>query len=203
MNWLRVTGKELEKLKLWLGVSTLLFAVSLVFFMGATIMYQEEIMMLFSVFLENLEEMAETVLEDSGPVEGTILLFANNFTASLFTMLLGPVLIFTLGSLMLNGGLIGVVGAFYTFSGEFGFLAFLVGILPHGILEIPALLISGAVGLKLGINLIAPPTGESRWFALKNNYRIAFRLLPLVVLLLAVAAVIEIFITPPLLNLFE
>jgi uncharacterized membrane protein SpoIIM required for sporulation/ABC-type transport system involved in multi-copper enzyme maturation permease subunit len=70
-------------------------------------------------------------------------------------------------------------------------------ILPHGILEIPAIVLAGAAALKLGATLSAPAEGRSIGEALLHSFADwAKILIALVIPLLLAAAVLEVFITP-------
>lgn len=70
-------------------------------------------------------------------------------------------------------------------------------VLPHGVLEIPAALITGAAVLRLGMCLLAPPPGLSlgeAWLSALADW--AKLMLAVVTPLLAGAAVIEALVTP-------
>jgi stage II sporulation protein M len=112
-------------------------------------------------------------------------IFANNAFTCLRDIILGPLIgVFPLVSVFINGGLIG------WFAQEEGLIVFLA-ILPHGILEIPAFLISAAIGLKLGREILK--TRGKR--ELKKELRRGLRFfLLLVVPLLLIAALIESFL---------
>lgn len=89
------------------------------------------------------------------------------------------------------------------FAGQMGFLGispalFFMGfILPHGVFEIPAAVLTGAAVLRLGASLIAPPPGQTLgqgWLrALADWAKIS---LGVVVPLLILAALAEVFVTP-------
>jgi stage II sporulation protein M len=87
----------------------------------------------------------------------------------------------------------------YLVARERGLLFILLGLLPHGILELPMVFLSAAIGLRLGHQafsaLIGRPTQIKREF--KEGLMFYFRwILPL----LLVAAIIETFITPLILS---
>ncbi len=76
-------------------------------------------------------------------------------------------------------------------------LPFIVAVIPHGIIEIPAILIAGAVALRLGSIVTQPPknttVGEAWLRALGDTLKVGVGVvLPLIVL----AAVLEVFLTP-------
>ncbi len=73
-----------------------------------------------------------------------VLIFLNNILTCFLNIVLGPLLaIAPLASVVFNGGLIGCLAQ------KEGLIIF-IGIIPHGIFEIPALLLSAAVGLRIG-----------------------------------------------------
>lgn len=118
----------------------------------------------------------------------------NNLTVSFTTFALGVTAgIGTLWLVAFNGLLIGVVGAACGTHGmSFSLWSFVVG---HGSLEIPAILISGAAGLRLGTGLLFP--GQlSRRESLRVAGTEAVKLEIGTVPLLLFAGVIEGFISP-------
>ncbi len=111
-----------------------------------------------------------------------VVIFLNNAFTCFLDIILGPLLgIFPLFSVILNGGLIG------WFAQEEGLIVFLA-IVPHGMFEIPAFLLSTAIGVKLGREVLKRK--EERH--LKDELRKGLRTyLILVLLLLLIAALIE------------
>lgn len=80
-------------------------------------------------------------------------LFANNVGVCLFTFALGITLgIGTAWLLWTNGMLLGALAAVFLEAGQM--LAFCTGILPHGVLEVPACLLGGAAGFVLARGMI-------------------------------------------------
>jgi uncharacterized membrane protein SpoIIM required for sporulation len=70
-------------------------------------------------------------------------------------------------------------------------------VLPHGLLEVPAALLAGGAILRLGTSIIAPPPGKSlgeSWLLALADW--AKTMLAVVLPLLAVAALLEAFVTP-------
>ena len=85
------------------------------------------------------------------------------------------------------------------FAGLFSFSV--LGVVPHGVFEIPALMIGSAVVLYMGVAIVTPQTGKSMGeviLELLADWAKIF--IGLVVPLLAVAAMIEAYITPTLLQ---
>jgi stage II sporulation protein M len=110
-------------------------------------------------------------------------IFSNNLSVSFFGLLFGALLgIFPILALISNGLLIGFVAKkAVLIEGIF----VLWKILPHGIFELPAVLISMSLGIKLGFQIFKKD-------AFKNNARNSFYVFFLIVVpLLAIAAIIE------------
>jgi len=127
------------------------------------------------------------------PVWLMLLIFLNNSVKSFFAILLGVLFaIVPLSFVVLNGFVLGVIvyemvrlkGALYAF----------VLFAPHGVIEIPAILFSSAIGVRLGYELFKRIKGEGNvGEELIIGVRIFIRyILPL----LLVAAIIEAFVTP-------
>ncbi len=184
----------------WVLLASLLFFGALAGAKIATYLYHQEMVDLFTPFFAQLEGLGETVFDPNRPLRGAWFLFRNNLTASLTLMLTGPLIVLPFLGLLLNGGGIGVLAAMLFIDGVITPFAFYVrGILPHGLFEVPALLLAGAIGLRTGIQLLRPPSGTARLAVLRENYTHAFRALPALVVLLVIAALVEVFITPYLL----
>jgi stage II sporulation protein M len=123
-----------------------------------------------------------------------IIIFLKNLLASATAMLLGlglgllPLMVVTS-----NGFLLGIVG--YGAIQKEGWLYLAAGILPHGIIELPVVLVSIAIGFRLGHLLILSILREKA--DLSGEIRIAVHFLfRWITPLLFLAAAIETFITP-------
>lgn len=127
-------------------------------------------------------------------------LLKNNFKASALSMALGlvPFLFLPVFTMALNAA---ILGGFYHFAimmPGFTSLTYMVSILPHGILEIPAILIATAVGIKFCLELtktIMKKPHDDLVELLQGGVGV---LLVVVLPMLVVAALIEAFITPSL-----
>ena len=166
-----------------------LLFVSIIFIGAIVIGYNGFLSDVFSAPLEWIEELSEGIKDftDLYPawlifMVFFVVIFLNNAFTCFLDIILGPLLgIFPLFSVILNGGLIG------WFAQEEGLIVFLA-IVPHGMFEIPAFLLSAAIGLKLGREVLKRK--EERH--LKDELRKGLRTyLILVLLLLLIAALIE------------
>ena len=113
-------------------------------------------------------------------------IFFNNLRASFFAIVLGIMLaIPTIFFIITNGYLLGFVSR-YAASGESLFV--LWKLLPHGIFEIPAVMVSLGVGIKIGTDVLR----KDRAKLLPEDFNSALKLFLLVIIpLLLVAAIIE------------
>jgi uncharacterized membrane protein SpoIIM required for sporulation len=134
--------------------------------------------------------------EDAAPLQTTgqftafsSFLFTNNVSVSLVAFALGITAgVGTAWLMFFNGVLLGALGAVFVEARQL--TAFATGILPHGVLEIPAALIGGAAGFVLAEGMLRArpwPRGE----ALARAGREALFLVAGCVPLLAVAALLE------------
>ena len=156
---------------------------------------------------ERLEQLEVGIrqMPDLSNLRGSInapFLFLNNTRAVAVIFFAGLVSFGVLGILlyMVNIGLIGGLFALFQLLGMNPWPMFLAGVVPHGIFEIPALIIGSAAVLYMGAGIVTPQTGKSMGEVilelLADWMKIFFGV---VVPLLAVAALIEAYITPGLL----
>lgn len=118
-------------------------------------------------------------------------LMVNNIKVAITAMALGITWgIGTIIILFYNGVILGAVGLDYILSGQ---TAFVFGwLLPHGSIEIPAIIIAGQAGLILG-NCILRPRGKSRRERLKAKAGDISTLIGSVAVMLVWAGMIESF----------
>ena len=156
---------------------------------------------------EKLEKLEASIssIPDLSNLQGNInapSLFLNNTRAVAFIFLAGLVSFSVLGILlyMVNIGMIGGLFALFELLGMHPWPMFRAGVLPHGIFEIPALMIGSAVVLYMGASIVTPQTGKSMGEVILELLADWVKIfLGVVVPLLAIAAVIEAYITPGLL----
>ncbi len=196
-------GQVIRQNRSWLYMATIIFLLSGIFFFAVSGTPREPLDQITGAQLEQLQELFSTILEKS-PAAGIVLLFLNNFITVAQMLLLGAVAGITpLLTLVLNGAIIGVI-AFQAAEAGIPLLPLLIlGIAPHGIFELFAFFLCGALGLKFGYHSVASPLpGKTRLESFKYIWKEAISVLPLVTILLMVAALVEIMVTPRLLGLF-
>ncbi len=130
-------------------------------------------------------------------------IFFNNLRATFVVFLAGVFSFSVLGMLvyLLNVALVGGVLGVFHLVGYSPWLLFAAGLLPHGIFEIPALMLGSAVVLRMGAVLVTPQTGKSMGQIFLEQLADWLKIfVGLVVPLLAVAATVEAYITPLILS---
>ncbi|MBW6441136.1 stage II sporulation protein M [Patescibacteria group bacterium] len=123
----------------------------------------------------------------------------NNVSKLLLLILLGIFAgLLPIFSLFSNGLILGVFA--YFVSKEQSWQFFFLGILPHGIIEIPVLIISSAIGVRIGKVAILRIFGGQEKISSEILNAIKFFIVILVPLLL-IAAFIEAYLTPIFISL--
>lgn len=74
-------------------------------------------------------------------------------------------------------------------------LYIILGLVPHGIFELPAFLIASALGLRLGTEWLTKESAGHRFQVLKNNIKRSLFSIPGLVALLMIAALMEVFVS--------
>lgn len=148
--------------------------------------------------LEGLKSMSNTLSQKENPqLWFFIFIFLNNAIKSVLIMFLGLMLgILPLFMLIANGMILGYVLSLQTNESTLSIV--LKGILPHGIIEIPVILLACAYGLKLGMlvwkmgmQLFVPADKRSARTELAKTLQLTKPLIVVIVVLLMVAAIIE------------
>jgi uncharacterized membrane protein SpoIIM required for sporulation len=129
-------------------------------------------------------------------------IFLNNVRATAILFMAGLVSfgVLGLGAYVVNVALVGAVLAVFGLIGYQPALLFAAGVLPHGMFEIPALVLVGAVVLHIGASLVTPQVGKSMGRVLLE--RLADGCVVLVGVVwpfLAIAALVEAYLTPNIL----
>ncbi|RLI83100.1 stage II sporulation protein M [Archaeoglobales archaeon] len=134
-------------------------------------------------------------IDFSNPLEVFIIIFLNNALKSLVSLVTGFFFgIFPLLFIFVNGYLIGMVT--FTKGSELGFLRIILALLPHGILEIPAVILASAYGMRLGGMFYRRVfKGEDADIANAVKFFLK-KFLRIIVPVLFAAAFVETFITP-------
>lgn len=126
-------------------------------------------------------------------------IFLNNAVKTLVAILLGTVLGIVPGFFLLANGVALGVALSLSIQARGVWLSIL-GLLPHGILELPAVFLGTSIGLMLGIQLIKRLCGRSAT-TMMSELGCAFRFYCTVIVpLLLLAALVEAFVTAALIS---
>lgn len=130
--------------------------------------------------------------ESISPVGGFVNLAANNWSVAVAQSYAGFVFGFaTLVSLVFNGAAIGFIAAT-----EVNLQELVAFIIPHGVVEIPSLLISGALGLHLGLVAVRYVRGGLTVGDVTGEVERAYHVLVGLLILFVVAGLIESLFSP-------
>ena len=186
----------------WLVIAAAIFILSAVFFYRSVSVGGEPMGQLTEAQLEQLWELVRVIMEAS-PLFAVMLVFVNNLITVAQMLLLGVLAgISPLLTISLNGAVVGITLSLAAGEGVPLLPLLVLGILPHGIFELFAFFLCGALGLKFGYHCVASPLpGKNRLQSFRYIWKEALSVLPLVVVLLLVAALVEILVTPHLLGL--
>jgi stage II sporulation protein M len=149
------------------------------------------------LILADFQKTFEPVLKMSFFGQFLFVLLNNSLTVFLVIVLSFLFGVFPLLVLFSNGFVLGLIA--YFFKTNFSLAVFFLGIVPHGIVEIPIIILASAVGFRIAqsfyFKLFKKTVSLSQEFDLAFNFFLKI-LFPLLIL----AAFIEIFITSYLLK---
>jgi stage II sporulation protein M len=187
-----MTNGALNKLyvsfKTWVLVAVALFGIGIV--LGLTVPMGADLM---ADDLAVLRELS-TIF---GPFKITtaIFIFFKNVSALLISFLFSPILVLTpILALVVNGWLIALVSTTVVEQESLGLL--LAGLLPHGVFELPALIIGEAAALSFGVMVVMSLFSAEKRKELVPNLKRNVRYLLRAFALLLPAAIIETYVTP-------
>jgi stage II sporulation protein M len=149
--------------------------------------------------IEPLRELAKQYMPYT--IQTVTLIFTKNLVAVMVMWLSGILLtIPTIASLALNGYIIGIVMAL---TGNP--VKALIAILPHGVIELPAVTIAGACGLRMGVEAarkIASIITHGK-ASMTKAFKETIKPMIISITLLIPAAIIEVYVTPTLIAIFK
>lgn len=206
MKWLNEQGVLLGKFlagkfRRTLGSCALGMLLTVLLGVGVGLLVPEQAAQTMSSFMEQIEQSGVVTSEGEMSV---FALLMNNWRAMLISAAYGviPFLFLPVVSLVANGVLLGMLAALFVSQGA-SLLAFLAGILPHGIFEIPALVFSIACGIHLCRNMCHLVTSRPDRTPMPAVLEDLLRVLVMVVAPLTVAAAfVECYVTPVIMGLF-
>jgi stage II sporulation protein M len=129
------------------------------------------------------------------------IILGNNLLASILLVFSGgilPILPVILGVIP-NGTMIGLMAGYYEYQ-QLAKSTFFLGILPHGVFEIPAILLAATVGVIWGVRNWRNLMLERRRHTFLAQTKESLSFLPLIITLLVIASLVEVLVTPALLQ---
>ena len=128
-----------------------------------------------------------------------LFIFIKNVSVLLLSFALSPIFcLLPMLALTVNGWLLALVSVMVSQEASVGFV--LAGLLPHGIIELTALILGEAAAFSFGVAAILALFNKERRNLLLPNLKQNLRYLVLAIALLLPAAIIETYITPLLLT---
>ncbi|MFA7169271.1 MAG: stage II sporulation protein M [Candidatus Paceibacterota bacterium] len=151
-------------------------------------------------YLAEIEAFFESMAEPTA-WETFMAIFQNNVEAMLLVVGMGIFAgFFSLTFLLVNGFMVGIFAHLFVSQG-LG-LIFLFGVIPHGVIEIPCLLFSAAIGFRIGETAIGKIFQRKQSLILETSEGIKFAITAIIPLLF-IAALIEAYITPLFITLAQ
>ncbi len=202
---------------------------AIIFVLGTWLgfVYSDAFAAIINQMLEELSGIVEDLQEKSAnPLYIAWFIFQNNVRAALVMLGMGFLLFFVPAfSLFANGLAVGfVIQMSAVEAGLSPWAMFAFGILPHGILELPAVIVAGGMGMFLGLRLLRWLFGRNKFFAhlfgsprdgsigsfwredtlpvIQQRGKGLLALVLSIIVVLFAAALIESFITPVLMYYF-
>ena len=136
----------------------------------------------------SLKKLVESKQVGYAVISIYLLILYNNLKVAAINLLLGVTLIAPIAIILLNGYM---VGAFLSYGDV---VRNSILLLPHGVVELTAIIYSSILGLSLGLEVIKKLRGMN--INLMSELRRKVDCFKWVITLLAIAAFIEVFVTP-------
>ncbi|MFC1904686.1 stage II sporulation protein M [Chloroflexota bacterium] len=180
--------------KWWISIAIGLFGVGFVFGLdtptGMAGLAAED--------MAALRELGNFLASLPPPVTA-LFIFIKNVSVVVLSFVLSPILcLVPVLTLTLNGWLLSFISVAVIQEESLGFV--LAGLLPHGVFELPALIIGQAAALRFGIVIMLAVISRERRNQLMPSVKKDLKYLIIALGLLLPAAIIETYITPLLLG---
>jgi len=175
--------------KRWIFVAVCLFGIGIVLGLAMPV----DIADLLASDLTALEELA--AIFEPFQISTAIFIFVKNVSALMVSFVFSPILCLTpILALTVNGWLLSFISAAVVQQESLGLL--LAALLPHGIFELPALIMGEAAALSFGAMAIVALIFKEKRNRLLPNLKQNLRYLLIACALLLPAAIIETYISP-------
>ncbi len=180
--------------KNWIFVAIFLFSIGLAFGLATPTSFAS----LISEDIAALEELAG-LLASLPLALVVVIIFIKNASVLLLSFVFSPIFcLLPILTLTVNGWLLAFVSVIVSQEKSVGFV--LAGLLPHGIFELPALIVGEAAALSFGAVAVLALFKKERRSLLLPSLKRNLRYLMVALALLLPAAIIETYVTPLLLT---
>jgi len=180
------------RFRFWVFIATGLFIIGILAGIAIRNTMPVDIADVFSGQEDALSNIATSL--GTSHVVILIFIYFKNALALVFSFLFSPFLcLVPILALLFNSAFISYISIEVIQKKSLGFL--LAGVLPHGIFEIPALLIGEAASLSFGVAVIIAVFSRGRRDYLRNSFKENFKYLLISLALLGPAAIMETFVT--------
>ena len=143
----------------------------------------------------NVFEVYKVVIDkDPTLISFALIIFLNNVKVAILSIILGPTLIVPVAIMAFNGVILGQAIAVNTAQGM-PLTNILLLILPHGVIELTAFVLSNSIGLYLGIQSLRKYVLRRREISLINELYGLMKYIKITLILLVIAALIEAYVT--------
>jgi len=177
----------------WLAVAAGLFVIGLV----TGLVMPVSVVGILADELAALGEFGGTLTPFT--VSTALFIFFKNVSALLVSFVFSPLLcVVPALTLLLNGGVLAVVAAEVARKIPVGLV--IAALLPHGMFELPAIIIAEAAALNFGVMAMIAIVSRQRRQRFPAAMRLSLKYLAVACILLVPAALIETFVTPLLLR---
>lgn len=205
IDWYRRgTIYSLRKLKAGIGISLAVFAVAFIFGYGVGLQPQWQLPLTTDISDVEAYETTEDLRDNFfGTIENQQVTFLRFVVWQNARILIAATILgmfsFGVAPLILTPivyAIIGYVLSQFVIAG-FDLAVFAAAILPHGIVEIPVIVLATAIAFRIGAVMTKPPTGDTVGFAWTVALGDTLKLwITLVLPGLLLAALLEVFLTP-------
>ena len=183
--------------KRWIFIAISLFGIGLAFGLTFGLAMPGGIADFLAEDLAALEQLS--ALLSPFQVSTAVFIFLKNASALLLSFIFSPILcLLPILALMVNGWLLAFISVIVVEEESLGFV--LAGLLPHGIFELPALIIGEAAALSFGVTAMIALFKKKKRSQLLPSLKRNSRYLMIALALLLPAAILETYITPLLLT---
>jgi stage II sporulation protein M len=175
--------------KRWSLIAISLFAIGLIFGLATPAGIST-----ISEDITILEEFGD-ILASLPSILTAILIFVKNASVLIFSFALSPIFcLIPIMTLTVNGWMLATVSTIAVERESLGFV--LAAVLPHGIVEIPALILGEAAALSFGAIVTLSLFKKEKRSLILPNFKRNLKYLIIALALLLPAAIIETYVTP-------